>query len=164
MWGKLRAFYFDYNYQKNELGNVWSLAAYYAMWSGLASEEQALKLTENLVRFEHRGGLSTTAALFMYPQLFGSNRTQWSHPNGWAPLHFIVTEGLERYGYAPEARGIAYKWMRTNVNWFAQHGIFLEKYNVVTPEKPPVDGVYPSQTGFGWTNALFNYYADKYIL
>ena len=163
MWGKIRAFYFDYNYQKKELGNVWSLAAYYAMWSGLATEEQALKMTENLSRFEHRGGLSTTAALFMYPQLFGSTKSQWAHPNGWAPLHFIVTEGLERYGYAPEARSIAYKWLRTNLNWFTKHGHFLEKYNVVTPEKKPVEGLYPSQTGFGWTNAVFNYYADKYI-
>lgn len=163
MWGKIRAFYFDYNFEKKELGNVWSLAAYYAMWSGLATEEQALKMTENLVRFEHRGGLSTTAALFMYPQLFGSNKTQWAHPNGWAPLHYIVTEGLERYGYAPEARNIAYKWMRTNLNWFQAKGHFQEKYNVVAPDKPPVEGVYPSQIGFGWTNAIFTYYADKYI-
>src|SRR5689334_2557247 len=37
MWGKLRGFYFDYNYQRQELGNVWSLAGYYPMWVGLAS-------------------------------------------------------------------------------------------------------------------------------
>jgi len=163
MWGKIRAFYFDYNYQKSELGSVWSLAAYYAMWSGLANEEQALKLTENLSRFEHKGGLSTTAALFMYPQLFGSTKSQWAHPNGWAPLHLIVTEGLERYGYTLEARNIAYKWLHTNVDWFTKHGNFMEKYNVVTPGKKSVDGVYPTQSGFGWTNAVFNYYADKYI-
>ncbi len=164
MWGKIRAFYFDYNFQKKELGSVWSLAAYYAMWSGLATDEQALKMTENLVRFEHRGGLSTTAALFMYPQLFGSKQTQWAYPNGWAPLHYIVTEGLERYGYATEAQSIAYKWMRTNLGWFSAHGEFLEKYNVVAPNKHPEEGVYPSQVGFGWTNAIFNYYADKYIV
>jgi len=163
MWGKIRAFYFDYNYQKSELGNVWSLAAYYAMWSGLATEDQALKMTENLLRFSHRGGLSTTAALFMYPNLFGSTTTQWAHPNGWAPLHYIVTEGLERYGYSLEARDIAYKWMRTNLTQFQQQGLFLEKYNVVSPEKKPVEGVYPSQTGFAWTNAIFTYYAEKYI-
>ena len=162
MWGKVRAFFFDYNYQKKELGNVWSLAAYYAMWSGLATDEQALKLTENLHRFMHRGGLSTTAALFMYPQLFGSNKTQWAHPNGWAPLHFIVTEGLERYGYHDQAADIAKRWLHTNLNWFAEHGEFLEKYNVVNPTKKPVEGVYPTQTGFGWTNAIFTYYASIY--
>ncbi len=65
MWGKIRAFYFDYNYQKKELGNVWSLAGYYALWSGLASEEQAKKLVVNLKWFNHTGGLSTTSNTFM---------------------------------------------------------------------------------------------------
>ena len=45
--------------------------------------------------------------------------------------------------------------MATNVDWFNKHGVFLEKYNVVQPDKPPVKGVYPSLTGFGWTNAVF---------
>ncbi len=162
-WGKLRGFYFDYNYQKQELGNVWSLAAYYTMWSGVATDEQAQKLVSNLRRFEHRYGLSTTSATFLYKNLFGSTKTQWAHPNGWAPLHYIVTEGLERYGYHTDAQRIAQKWLQGNLIWFKQHHEFIEKYNVVNAHKRPVEGVYPSQSGFGWTNSVFSYYADKYF-
>jgi len=74
--------------------------------------------------------------------------TQWAYPNGWAPLHFIVIEGLKNYGYDKQAKELTNKWLKTNLIWFNAHGEFLEKYNIVNPEKPPINGVYPSQTGF----------------
>ncbi len=155
MWAKYRGFFFDYNYVKSEQGNVWSLAAYYTMWAGLATDAQARRLVDNLSKFEHKGGLTaTTRQLFDSSLLFGSLRAQWAYPNGWAPLHFIVIEGLKRYGYEAEAKRIATKWIATNMQWFKQNGEFLEKYNVVNPKKHPVEGVYPSQTGFGWTNGV----------
>ncbi len=80
----------------------------------------------------------------------GATPTQWAYPNGWAPLHFMVVEGLKRYGYQADAWRIATKWLQTNLAWFNTHGVFLEKYNVVDPGKPPAKGLYPSQTGFGW--------------
>ncbi len=85
---------------------------------------------------------------------------------GWgpgAPLHYIVTEGLEKYGYHEQAEKIAKKWLVTCNDWFIQHGVFLEKYNVVNIKLTPIEGLYPSQTGFGWTNGIFVYYAHKYL-
>ena len=99
----------------------------------------------------------------MYPTLFGSAKTQWAHPNGWAPLHYIVIEGLTRYDYHNDAQRLAEKWLQTNLTWFHRHHEFLEKYNVVSPTKKPVEGVYPSQVGFGWTNSIFNYLAETYV-
>jgi len=31
------------------------------------------------------------------------------------------------------------------------------------PDKPPAKGLYPSQTGFGWTNAIFERFCQEYI-
>ena len=163
MWHTRRGFYFDYNYNKGQAGDVWSLAGYYTMWAGLASKEQAAVMVRNLPKFEHDGGLSTTTKPLIDMSLFGSLKAQWSFPNGWAPLHYIVIEGLENYGYHQEAERIARKWIQTNLYWFEQHGVFLEKYNVVKPHKHPVEGVYPSQTGFGWTNAIFVALCQKYL-
>jgi alpha,alpha-trehalase len=161
MWGKIRGFFFDYNYAKKERGPVWSLAAYYTMWSGMASESQARKLVEQLPKFERDGGLTTTTRPIIDMSIFGSLKTQWAYPNGWAPLHFIVIEGLKKYGYNKEAERITLKWLKTNTDWFVQHGEFLEKYNVVRPDKLPISGVYPSQSGFGWTNGVYVYYANE---
>jgi alpha,alpha-trehalase len=162
MWSERRSFYYDYDFTKKHRGNVDSLAAYYTMWAGVANERQAAKLVANLKRFEQKGGLATTDQQFgqLVP---GALPMQWAYPNGWAPLQLVVVRGLQKYGYQKEARKIALKWVYTNLSWFKKHGVFLEKYNVVQPEKPPAKGVYPSQTGFGWTNSVFELFCREFI-
>ena len=163
MWDKIRGLYYDYNFVKKKRGNVSSLAAYFPMWAGMVDEKQAAALVKALRRFEHKGGLSTTDALPLGQFVLGSLPTQWAYPNGWAPLHLVVIRALERYGYHSDARRIAMKWLKSNMQWFNQEQVFLEKYNVVSPEKPPLKGLYPSQTGFGWTNAVFERLCQDYI-
>jgi len=163
MWDKLRGMYYDYNFVKKKRGGTSSLAAFFPMWAGMVDNKQAASLVKALRRFENKGGLATTDALPIGQFVFGSLPTQWAYPNGWAPLHFIVIKALERYGYHADARRIAMKWLKTNLHWFNNEHIFLEKYNVVSPEKPPVKGVYPSQTGFGWTNAVFERFCQDYV-
>lgn len=163
MWDRLRGLYYDYNFIKQKRGTVSSLAAYFPMWAGMVDDKQAEAMVRALRRFENRGGLATTDVLLVGQFVLGSMPTQWAYPNGWAPLHYIVVRGLERYGYHQDARRIAMKWLKTNLNWFNEHGVFLEKYNVVSPDKPPIKGVYPSQEGFGWTNAIFERFCRDYV-
>lgn len=163
MWDRIRGLFYDYNYVKEKRGGTSSLASYYAMWAGLVDDKQAAAMVKALRRFEHKGGLATTDALPLGQFVLGSLPTQWAYPNGWAPLHFLVVKGLERYGYHQDARRIAMKWLKTNQHWFNENHMFLEKYNVVSPEKPPVKGLYPSQTGFGWTNAVFERFCQDYV-
>jgi alpha,alpha-trehalase len=163
MWDRLRGLYYDYSYVKEKRGGVSSLATFFPMWAGMVDEKQAASLVKALRRFENKGGLATTDALPVGQFVLGSMPTQWAYPNGWAPLHFIVVKALERYGYHADARRIAMKWLKTNLHWFSNEHVFLEKYNVVSPDKPPVKGVYPSQTGFGWTNAVFERFCQDYV-
>jgi alpha,alpha-trehalase len=163
MWSELKGLYYDYNYVKESKGSVSSLASYYPLWAGMVDERQAARLVASLKKFEQKGGLATTDALQVGDLVPGAVPTQWAYPNGWAPLHFLAVKGLMKYGYEEEAKRIAMKWLRTNLNWFNNHGVFLEKYNVVQPNKPPAKGVYPSQTGFGWTNSVFEYFCQQFI-
>lgn len=163
MWDRFRGLYYDYNFVKKKRGNISSLAAYYPMWAGMVTDKQAASLVKALRRFEHKGGLATTDALPIGQFVLGSLPTQWAYPNGWAPLHFVVVKALERYGYYDDARRIASKWIKCNLEWYKRDHVFLEKYNVVSPDKPPVKGLYPSQTGFGWTNGVFEKFCQEYI-
>lgn len=163
MWDQSKGMFYDYNYVKERRGNVSSLATYYPLWAGLVDGQEAQALVKALRRFEQKGGLATTDSLPLGQFVPGSIPTQWAYPNGWAPLHFLVIKGLQRYGYNEDARRIAMKWLRTNLDWYNEHGEFLEKYNVVAPDKPPAKGVYPSQTGFGWTNAVFERLCQEFI-
>ena len=162
MWNKAKGMYYDYNYVKQKRGTISSLASYYPLWVGMVDDKQAWQLVKNLRKFEQKGGLSATDQ--QLGQLVpGGTPTQWAYPNGWAPLHFLVVQGLQRYGYHAEAKRIALKWLKTNLDWFDKNGVFLEKYNVVNPDKPPTKGMYPSQTGFGWTNAIFERFCQEFI-
>src|SRR6266540_1643229 len=163
MWDSGRGLFYDYNYVKEKRGNISSLASYFTMWAGLADGRQAQAMVKALKRFEQKGGLATTDNLPLGQYVPGAMPTQWAYPNGWAPLHFIVIKALQRYGYHDDARRIAMKWLRTNTDWFSNTGFFLEKYNVVSPEKPPLKGVYPSQTGFGWTNGVYERFCQEFI-
>ena len=163
MWSNLRGLYYDYNYAKEKRGTVSSLAGFYPLWAGMVTKQQAEQMVKALRRFENRGGLATTDIQQLSQFVPGAVPTQWAYPNGWAPLHFLIVKGLMRYGYKEDAKRIAMKWLKTNLSWFNAHGVFLEKYNVVTPDKPPAKGLYPSQIGFGWTNAVFEYFCKEFI-
>jgi len=163
MWDNLHKTYFDYNFVKHRHSMVNSLASYYPMWAGMIDDRRSEYMVRNLRRFEHKGGLACTELPGISKMSRSSVPTQWAYPNGWAPLHFIVVKGLQRYGYHSQARRIAMKWLKTNLDWFNEHGDFIEKYNVVSPDKPPVKGVYPTQVGFGWTNAVFERFCQEFI-
>jgi alpha,alpha-trehalase len=163
MWSKLKGLYFDYNYQKQKRSTVASLASYIPLWAGMVDDEQAAALVKNLRRFDARGGLVTTDLQPLASALPQKTPIQWAYPNGWAPLHFLAIQGLRQHGYQDQAKRVAFKWLKTNLNWYNQHGVFLEKYNVVKPANHPVEGVYPSQSGFGWTNAIFERLCQDYI-
>jgi alpha,alpha-trehalase len=163
MWSDLKSLYFDYNFAKERRGTVGSLASFYPLWAGMVDQKKAAQMVKSVRRFENRGGLATTDTQLLNQLVPIGTPTQWAYPNGWAPLQFLVIKGLLKYGYQDDARRIAMKWLRTNLNWFNEHGVFLEKYNVVSPDKPPAKGVYPSQTGFGWTNSVFEYLCKEFI-
>lgn len=163
MWSTARGWYFDYNFTKRKRGSVASLAGFYPAWAGMVDGMHMAQMVKTLRRFENRGGLATTDSPQLGKFVPGSVPTQWAYPNGWAPLHFIVVKGLQRYGYNIDATRIAKKWLHTNLGWFNRHGVFLEKYNVVNPTDPPAKGLYPSQTGFGWTNAVFERFCKEFI-
>lgn len=163
MWDAGRGLFYDYNYVKEKRGNVSSLAPYFTMWAGMVDGRQAQAMVKALRRFEQKGGLSTTDSFPLGQYVPGSMPNQWAYPNGWAPLQYIVIRGLQNYGYNEDAHRIAMKWLKSNNDWFEVHHHFLEKYNVVTPDKPPLKGVYPSQVGFGWTNGVFERLAQDFI-
>ena len=123
-----------------------SLAAAYPLFFGIATEDQAARVSERLHRdFLKAGGWVTTL-----------NRTgqQWDAPNGWAPAQWIVFDGLRNYGFHDAACEGAQRWIDNNVLMYRESGRLLEKYNVEQPGLIATGGEYRNQDGFGWTNAV----------
>lgn len=154
MWDDDRGLFLDWDWKRQQRTMHPSLAAFYPLYAGLASSEQAARMVRDwLPRFEHPGGLVTTLA-----ERAGR---QWAYPNGWAPLQWLVTSGLERYGYTAEARRIMRAWCDNCATIFAATGCMWEKYAVIAGATLPEEGLYGSVPGFGWSNGVFVDFARR---
>ncbi len=154
MWDEEEGFYFDFDLSTMTRNPTPSLAGFFPLWAGLASTEQAKRIVEAwLPRFSFEGGLVTA--------LDQQDGRQWAYPNGWAPLQWIVAEGLISFGYENEARQVRQRWTTNCLSVFEKTGVMWEKYNVVEPGVVPEGGLYGSVPGFGWTNAVFVDFTKK---
>jgi alpha,alpha-trehalase len=157
MWNEGEGFFFDYDWVNERRNPHLSLAGFYPLWAGLATQEQAERVVRDwLPRFEFSGGLVTTLE-----QKMGR---QWAYPNGWAPLQWVVVQGLERSGFHEDARRLRERWCANCARIFAVTGTMWEKYNVVDVSTQPESGLYGSLAGFGWTNGVFVDFARKISL
>ena len=155
LWDEQSGFYLDYDFANQQLNPHASLAGFYPLWAGIATPQQAERVVAQwLPKFLYAGGLVTT--------LESKAGRQWAYPNGWAPLHWLVDAGLERYGFHAEARAVRLAWLDTITNEFERTGAIWEKYNVTaTRDQAVEEGVYGQVSGFGWTNAVFKDFVGR---
>jgi len=125
---------------------VVSLAGVFPLYFGLAVDEQAKNVARELrEKFLKQGGWVTTLKYTTH---------QWDAPNGWAPLQWMVYQGLKNYGFHDDAELGARRWIENNLLVYRQTGNLLEKYNVEALGTTAGGGEYEVQYGFGWTNAV----------
>jgi len=150
LWDEKDGLYYDYNFSEKRLRRYPFATAFYPLWAGIASPEQARRVVSNLSLFERSGGLLTSTNI---------SGSQWDAPFGWAPLQIIAVEGLRRYGYNNEADRISINFLSLILKEFIEHNTIVEKYNVETRTSRLQSGLkfgYTSnEIGFGWTNAAF---------
>ncbi|HEY5695763.1 MAG TPA: trehalase family glycosidase, partial [Candidatus Saccharimonadales bacterium] len=145
-WSTADRFFVDYNFHHATPTRRLTLAGVFPLYAKIATAKQAAQVAARLEKdFLKDGGLITSLV---------ETGQQWDSPNGWAPLHWVVIEGLRNYGYHHLANTIKHRWIDTNLRIFKEKGKMVEKYNVVNPSAVGGGGEYPLQDGFGWTNGV----------
>lgn len=149
LWDEAAGLYFDYNFCTGKRRPYEFVTTFMPMWAGIASNEQAQRLVENLPRFEAPGGLLTSTHV---------SGNQWDAPFGWAPLQWFAIQGLQRYGYYREAKRLASKFVALVTAEFARSGTIFEKYDVSRCSAQVSDSIHfgynSNEIGFGWTNGV----------
>ena len=148
MWDAKAGEFFDYNFMTKERSTYEYASTFYPLWAGLATRQQAAAIVRSLPHFARQGGFMTS------PYDTGA---QWDAPYAWAPIQFLVVEGLRRYGYNNEANQLAFDFLSTVALNFRRDHTIREKYNAVTrsSDSPTTSGYSINVVGFGWTNATF---------
>jgi alpha,alpha-trehalase len=151
MWDEKDGLFYDYEFVHKKRRAYPFLTTFYPLWAGVATKEQAARVTANLPEFEQPGGLQTST--------FRSGN-QWDAPFGWAPLELISVEGLRKSGFAKDADRVSEEFLSLVLKEFLKAHIIVEKYNVVKGGSDLSGeikfGYRSNEPGFGWTNAAFN--------
>ncbi|QGZ93646.1 Periplasmic trehalase precursor [Terricaulis silvestris] len=145
LWNEELGCFDDYDCRNGHLRHRLTAACAFPLFTGLAApahaERSIATITAHLLA---AGGVVTSLRV---------TGEQWDAPNGWAPLQWVVIEGLRRCGAEALAASIAERWLRLVAQVYGHTGKMLEKYDVVASE-PGGGGEYPLQDGFGWTNGV----------
>lgn len=146
-WNEETGFYHDYDLMAGQQTGALTLASAFPLFFRLASPQQAQRIHDQLkAKFLQAGGWVTTLE---------NSGQQWDWPNGWAPLQWIVYQGLVNYGFHETANDARDRWLALNDKVFKSTGKMMEKYNVVDAALTTGGGKYPNQDGFGWTNGVY---------
>ncbi|KAF7720934.1 alpha,alpha-trehalase nth1 [Apophysomyces ossiformis] len=165
LWNENESLYFDYDTVKEAQTTYESVTAFWALWAGCASVDQAIKLARHsLSKFEVIGGLiSGTERSRGQISIERPNR-QWDFPFGWAPHQMMAWVGFDAYGMQEIARRLAYRWLFTITKAFVDfNGVVPEKFDIVSlSHKVEVeygnvgtDFKFVPREGFGWMNASY---------
>ncbi|CCH61573.1 hypothetical protein TBLA_0F00290 [Henningerozyma blattae CBS 6284] len=167
MWDKESGFFYDYNTQVRQRTSYESATTFWALWAGMATQEQAdIMVAKALPRLEVLGGLVACTEESRGPLSVTRPSRQWDYPFGWAPHQILAWDGLCRYGYTGIATRLSYRWLYMMTKAFVDYnGIVVEKYDVTRGTDPHrVDAEYGNQgadfkgvarEGFGWVNTSY---------
>ncbi len=150
LWDEQRGVFCDRHIPSGCLNRVVSAAAFYPLFAGLATHEQAASTMQALPLLEYEHGIACCEKREDLLEL------QWDYPHGWACLHHIVISGLLRYGYREDALRIARKYVRTVAREFERTGNLWEKYNVVTGEVSATLE-YDTPPMMGWSAGVYRF-------
>ena len=160
-WNSNRGLYMNYNYKTNKFPSVACAISFSAMYAGIASNEEAASMVNNLPLFELDFGISTCENTVQ------KNVYQWDYPVVWAPLQFLVYKGIKKYGYDVEAKRVANKFLdvvaKNYLSPVPSDGRSLnktyEKYNGSNGQI--FNGEYPSAEMMGWTAGVYVYFNNE---
>lgn len=146
LWNDKEGWYADYDLKSKKVRNQLTAAALYPLYVKAASQDRADKVAAAASsRLLKPGGISTTTI---------NSGQQWDAPNGWAPLQWVATEGLQNYGQDKVAMDVTWRFLKNVQHTYDREQKLVEKYDVSSTGTGGGGGEYPLQDGFGWSNGV----------
>ena len=148
LWNEERGCFSDLHSETGEFGKVFSAAAFYPLYFGLATAEQAAATVRSLSLLEHPYGIVPCE------KYEGEGTFQWAAPNVWPCLQWMVIGALLKCGYNEDAMRLAKQYVDLIERVEAQTGQLWEKYNADTGSTD-VAAEYKMPPMMGWTAGIY---------
>ena len=127
MWDANRQFYFDLTLNE-EWSPVKSVAAYWTLLAGVATEGRARHLVDALLDPRTFGRQNAVPTLAADEPLYNPGGGYW-RGSVWAPTTTMVLRGLDKYGYHNLARQLALKHLDLVAQVYEKTGTIWENYS-----------------------------------
>ncbi|MCX4178617.1 alpha,alpha-trehalase [Enterobacter sp. HSTU-ASh6] len=146
LWNDKEGWYADYDLKSKKVRNQLTAAALFPLYVKAAAQDRADKVAAaTSSHLLQPGGIATTTV---------NSGQQWDAPNGWAPLQWVATEGLQNYGQDKVAMDVTWRFLKNVQHTYDREKKLVEKYDVSTTGTGGGGGEYPLQDGFGWSNGV----------
>lgn len=146
LWNDKEGWYADYDLKSHKVRNQLTAAALFPLFVNAAAKDRAGKVAAaTQAHLLQPGGLATTSV---------KSGQQWDAPNGWAPLQWVATSGLQNYGQNDVAMDVTWRFLTNVQHTYDREKKLVEKYDVSSTGTGGGGGEYPLQDGFGWTNGV----------
>lgn len=146
LWNDKEGWYADYDLKSKKVRNQLTAAALFPLYVKAAAQDRADKVAAaTSARLLKPGGITTTTI---------NSGQQWDAPNGWAPLQWVATEGLQNYGQDKVAMDVTWRFLKNVQHTYDREKKLVEKYDVSSTGTGGGGGEYPLQDGFGWSNGV----------
>ncbi|KRG00297.1 uncharacterized protein Dwil_GK23271, isoform C [Drosophila willistoni] len=133
------------------------------LWMNAYNISDTEKISASVLKYIERNNLDQFPG--GVPNTLYNTGEQWDMPNVWAPMQYILVEGLSNLG-TPAAKELskkwAHRWVLSNFKAYSDTFNMYEKYNAEEYGGHGGGGEYGVQTGFGWSNGVIIEWLTKH--
>ena len=162
MWDEETGFYYDLR-ADGELLKLRTCVGFLPMWAGIASPERCARLVEHLRDPCEFGTAFPVPTVAADEPSFSDD--MWRGPT-WINLNYLIWRGLQRGGFADDARALREVTLREIQRWYEHTGAIHEFYDCLGKTEPGLlhrkggvgkRGGYGMGTigDYGWSAALY---------
>lgn len=148
LWSAADGCFLDRHMKTGAFSPVFSVASFYPLYFGMATEAQAAATRQKLPLLERAWGVVACQTVET------EGHFQWGAPCGWACLQWVAVRSLLRYGFDADALRIAKKYVDLVEAVEMRTGQLWEKYNVETGQADE-GAEYQTPPMLGWTAGVY---------
>jgi len=163
LWHEDVGSWLDYDLLNQKPRNYFVATNLAPLWMNCYNTADRVNITSKVLSYINATGIDKYPG--GVPNTLEHSGQQWDYPNVWAPMQYILVEGLRNL-QNKEASELAYswalRWVQSNYIAFNSTKAMFEKYSALEMGGHGDGGEYDVQIGFGWTNGVILEFLDTY--
>ncbi|XP_051859401.1 trehalase isoform X1 [Drosophila albomicans] len=163
LWNEEAGCWLDYDLINEKPRNYFVPTNLSPLWVKAYNLSESEKISASVLKYIEANNLDSFPG--GVPNTLYNTGEQWDLPNVWAPMQYILVEGLDNLG-TPEAKALSQRWgqrwVKSNFEAYRETLAMFEKYDAENFGGHGGGGEYGVQTGFGWSNGVIIEWLAKY--